>query len=345
MALRFIEIYAPPEKPDIDEALERDNMVDMWITNLDNGGKVIRILCEVEYSEGLMSQASDIGEGYDDFRVVLLAVEATIPKVQVEDKEEENDKKNRGPEIRPSGYPKLPEENDKVHRISTVEMYEDVKEMVDLSWVYITLTIMSTVVAATGLMRDNTAIVIGAMVIAPLLGPNVGLCLSTTLGDQRLLIRSLKSLTSGFFMALLLSVIMGFLLQFDIETPELFSRTEVSFGDIALGTAAGIAGVLSFTRGISAAVIGVMVAVALLPPLVATGLYLGAGEMDLALGAAILTITYVICFNLAGVVTLLVQGVTPKSWREKREEKRFSPYAVILWVVLLFGMAAIIYIR
>ncbi|MCH8558309.1 MAG: DUF389 domain-containing protein, partial [Balneolia bacterium] len=97
--------------------------------------------------------------------------------------------------------------------------------------------------------------------------------------------------------------------------------------------------------GISAAVIGVMVAVALLPPLVATGLYLGAGETELALDAAILTITYVICFNLAGVITLLVQGVTPKSWQEKRDETRFSPYAVVLWVVLLSGMAAIIYFR
>ena len=346
MALRLIEIYAPPEKPDIDEALDKTQMVDMWISELESGGKVIRVLCEVEYSESIMTEASELGEGYDKFRVVLLGVEATIPKVEVEveeDQEESNDKNSLG--TRPSGYPKLPNDKDKVHRISTVEMYEDVKEMVDLSWIYITLTIMSTIVAATGMIRDNPAIVIGAMVIAPLLGPNVGLCLSTTLGDQRLLTRSLKSLVTGFTLAFLFSIAMGVLLTFDIEIPELFSRTEVSFGDIALGAAAGIAGVLSFTRGISAAVIGVMVAVALLPPLVATGLYLGAGETELALDAAILTITYVICFNLAGVITLLVQGVTPKSWQEKRDETRFSPYAVVLWVVLLLGMAAIIYFR
>ncbi|MCH8557000.1 MAG: TIGR00341 family protein, partial [Balneolia bacterium] len=270
MALRLIEIYAPPEKPEMDEALDKANMVDMWVSNLDNGGKVIRVLCEVEYSESIITEASEMGEGFDKFRVVLLGVEATIPKVEVdEDAEESKNKYSSG--IRPSGYPEVPDERDKVHRISTVEMYEDVKEMVDLSWIYITLTIMSTIVAATGMIRDNPAIVIGAMVIAPLLGPNVGLCLSTTLGDQRLLTRSLKSLVSGFTLAFLLSVAMGVIITFGIETPELFSRTEVSFGDIALGAAAGIAGVLSFTRGISAAVIGVMVAVALLPPLVATG--------------------------------------------------------------------------
>ncbi len=342
MALRLIEIYAPPEKPDIDESLDRENMIDMWLEEMQNGGKIIRVLCEVEYSEGIMSQASDIGEGYDAFRVVLLAVEATIPKVE-DPKEEEEKQINAG--IKPSGYPAAAGEDDKVLRISTVEMYEDVKEMVNLSGVYLTLTAMSTVVAATGMLRDNPAIVIGAMVIAPLLGPNVGLSLSTTLGDQNLLKRSLKSLSVGFSLAFVLSVVMGLLLEVTTEVPELMSRTEVSFGDIALGFAAGIAGVLSFTRGISAAVIGVMVAVALLPPLVATGLFLGAGEYELAQKAAILTLTYVVCFNLAGVLTLLIQGVTPKSWREKREETRFSPYAIVLWAALLLAMAAVIYFQ
>ncbi len=345
MALRLIEIYCPPEKPDIDESLDRENMVDMWLEKNEDGGKTIRVLCEVEYSEGIMSQASDIGEGYDKFRLVLLAVEATIPKAEEKEKEDEEESGSH-PGVRPSGYPaSINGDEDKVHRISTVEMYEDVKEMVDLSGVYLTLTAMSTVVAATGMLRDNPAIVIGAMVIAPLLGPNVGLSLATTLGDQKLLKRSLKSLSVGFFLAFILSILLGFILEVAVDARELITRTEVSYGDIALGIAAGIAGVLSFTRGISAAVIGVMVAVALLPPLVATGLFIGAGEYELARRAGILTFTYVICFNLAGILTLLTQGVTPKSWREKREETKFSPYAIVLWVVLLAVMAGVIYLQ
>lgn len=340
MALRLIEIYTPTEKPDLYERLDRENMIEMWVDDMRDGRKIARVLCEVEYSEALMRQASEAGDGYDDFRVILLSVEATIPKIEAKEPEKEPDNP-----IKPSGYPAGTNGSDKVYRISIVEMYEDIKEMIDLSWVYVALTAMSTIVAATGMMRDNAAIVIGAMVIAPLLGPNVGLSLATTLGDQNLLRQSLKSLLVGFSLAFALSVGLGLLLPVDPDVPELLSRTEVTFADIALGMAAGIAGVLSFTRGISAAVIGVMVAVALLPPLVATGLYLGTGETELALSAALLMITYVICFNLAGIITLLAQGVTPKTWREKREETRFSPYAIVVWVVLLLVMSAIIYFR
>lgn len=339
MALRLIEIYTPSEKPDLHERLDRENIIDMWVDDMRDGRKIARVLCEVEYSEALMQQVSEAGEDYDDFRVMLLNVEATIPKAAVE--EEKNDPQNP---IKPSGYPAV-DDADKVYRISIVEMYEDIKEMIDLSWVYVTLTAMSTIVAATGMMRDNPAIVIGAMVIAPLLGPNVGLSLATTLGDQNLLRQSLKSLLAGFSLAFLLSVGLGLFLPVDPDVPELLSRTEVTFADLALGIAAGIAGVLSFTRGISAAVIGVMVAVALLPPLVATGLYLGSGETELALGAALLMLTYVVCFNLAGIITLLAQGVTPKTWREKRDQTRFSPYAIVFWVVLLLVMSAIIWLR
>ncbi|AXJ02114.1 TIGR00341 family protein [Cyclonatronum proteinivorum] len=338
MALRLIQIYTPAEKPDLHKQLDLENIIEMWVTEQQDGSKHVRVLCEVEYSESLMQQVSESGENYDGFRVILLSAEATIPKAEVEESTDDT------PAIRPSGYPAVGE-GEKVHRISIVEMYEDVKEMIDLSWVYVTLTAMSTLVAATGMLRDNPAIVIGAMVIAPLLGPNVGLSLATTLGDQNLLKQSLKSLLTGFSLAFLLSVGLGLFLPVNAEVPELLSRTEVSFADIALGIAAGVAGVLSFTRGISAAVIGVMVAVALLPPLVATGLYLGTGETELALGAALLMFTYVVCFNLAGIITLLAQGVTPKTWREKREQTRFSPYAIIVWVILLLIMGAIIYFR
>ncbi|MCH8567664.1 MAG: TIGR00341 family protein [Balneolales bacterium] len=381
MALRLIEVYTPKEKPDLEESVDQGHFIELRTETRADNSKVLRILCEVEFSESIMKDLSDAANGHDGFRLILYSIEATLPSADTEpDKgnatgvdpekfqdqpssekkdvntdsgqngnevnDEEKSLQKSAQYVRPSGYTSTKDtKGEKVQRISTIEMYEDVKEMIDLSPIYITLTAMSAIVAATGMMRDNPAIVIGAMVIAPLLGPNVGLSLSTTLGDQKLLVQSLKSLFSGFSLAFALSIAMGVLLTFDYETSELVSRTSVSFADVALGFAAGIAGVLSFTRGISAAVIGVMVAVALLPPLVATGLYLGSGQYDYALGAAILTFTYVICFNLAGVLTLLAQGVTPKSWREKKKETRFSPYAIIFWLVLLAGMAVVIFFR
>lgn len=203
------------------------------------------------------------------------------------------------------------------------------------------LIALSCVVAANGLIRNSAAMVIGAMVIAPILGPNVGLALATTLGDKVLLKISLKSIFYGFSLGLGLSILMGLIIDVNPEVFQISSRTHVSYADIALG----LAGCLSFTRGISAAVIGVMVAVALLPPMVATGLLLGSGMYELAYGAGLLTLTYIICINLAGILTFLLQGIKPHSFTEQREGEELSRWAIFIWVSLLVVLSVIIYFQ
>src|SRR5665811_313348 len=116
------------------------------------------------------------------------------------------------------------------------------------------------------------------MVIAPLLGPNIALSLASTLGDLHLAKRSLKAVGVGVATAAVLSVLLGVALRVDPSAPQLAARTQAGLGDIALALAAGAAGSLAFTSGVSAVVVGVMVAVALLPPLVVAGLLAGAGH-------------------------------------------------------------------
>lgn len=117
----------------------------------------------------------------------------------------------------------------------------------------------------------------------------------------------------------------------------------VNLEHIVIALAAGSAGVLAFTRGVPATIVGVMVAVALLPPLVDVGLLLGAGYMQLAVGAAILTVTNLICINLAGVLTFLVQGVRPRSWWEEKKAKKATRIAIAVWLALLVIFAVIIW--
>ena len=140
---------------------------------------------------------------------------------------------------------------------------------------------LSTVVAAIGLSHNSVAVIIGAMVIAPLLGPNVALSLGITLGDLSLLRQGLLTALAGIAAALALSVIIGVLLDVDPTLSEMASRTRVGLGDIVVALASGSAGALAFTTGVSATLIGVMVAVALLPPLVTSGLLLGGGHPTL----------------------------------------------------------------
>lgn len=116
----------------------------------------------------------------------------------------------------------------------------------------------------------------------------------------------------------------------------------VGMGDIAVALASGAAGALAFMTGVSATLIGVMVAVALLPPLVAFGLLLGGGYPGLAVGALSLFRMNLICVNLAGVPTFLVQGIRPTTWWEKDRASKAMRIAIGLWVTLLAALSGMI---
>ncbi|MCC5925927.1 MAG: TIGR00341 family protein [Bacteroidetes bacterium] len=228
-------------------------------------------------------------------------------------------------------------------RVSREELYTDITDGLGVSWVYIVMVILSTIVASLGVIRDSTAVVIGAMVIAPLLAPNVGLALATVLADIKLGIMALKTNGIGILVGLLLSVFLGFILEVDSSVNEIAMRTNVELADIALALASGAAGVLAYTLGMSAAVIGVMVAVALLPPLATAGILLGNGELALAGYAFLLLVTNIICVNLAAITTFILQGVRPRSWYKSARADRANRIAIGLWISLLIILGVIIY--
>jgi uncharacterized hydrophobic protein (TIGR00341 family) len=202
------------------------------------------------------------------------------------------------------------------------------------------MVLLSTIVAAIGLLHNNIPVIIGAMVIAPLLGPIMALALATTLGDMDLTKNSLKVNLAGIGVALLLSIVLGAFLSVDPSIPTIAARTNIGVEDVVLALAAGCAGSLAFTTGAPAILIGVMVAVALLPPLVTSGLLLGAGHFWLAAGALWLLLTNMICINLAGVVTFWAQGIQPLNWWEANIAKRATRLSIIscgaLLAVLIF---------
>jgi uncharacterized membrane protein len=101
---------------------------------------------------------------------------------------------------------------------------------------------------------------------------------------------------------------------------------------------------LAYTIGMSAAVIGVMVAVALLPPLVTAGLLIGDLKFDLAFYAFLLLTTNVICVNLAAVTTFILQGVSPRTWYEATKAKRINRIALGIWIALVIILGVVIWI-
>lgn len=341
MALRLIELYLPT-KENIDwlkEKLSDYPVHGIWSERVSDHQYHIRMLISPEDSGAILDLLENTFSTVDGFRIILLPVETTIPKIEEKKQEAENDsQKKKNDEI-------------KIGRgISRQELYTRISKDSKLTGFFIFMVIVSSIVASIGILNSNIAVIIGAMVIAPLMGPNVALALATTLGDLDLLKNCIKSNLAGISAALLFSLILGILLRnkLAIDTdlkefyPELYSRTQVGMGDIALALASGSAGALSFTMGLPSALIGVMVAVALLPPLVTFGMLIGAGLIEPAIGAILLLLVNIICVNLAGVGTFLFQGVRPRTWWEASRAKKSSRIAIIIWTVLLLILMIII---
>ncbi|WP_291520719.1 TIGR00341 family protein [Acidithiobacillus sp.] len=332
MALRLIEmVLQEKDGAELRDLLKEHQVLEHRQLRLPDGEVLVRILLDAERNEAVLDLLENRYTGEAGNRVVVLPVEATLPRAEPKPEPETTATLDQpSSEEKPSG------------RIGREELYEDIKDAAECSRVYLAMVVLSTIVAAIGLYYNSVAIIIGAMVIAPLLGPNMALALATTLGDLTLLRRALLTALTGIAMTMVLSVIIGVLLQVDPATPEIASRNGVGLGDITVALASGAAGALAFTTGVSTTLIGVMVAVALLPPLVAFGLLLGGGHAALAMGALSLFLMNLICVNLAGVTTFLVQGIRPATWWEKDRAVKSTRIAIVLWAVLLAGLVGMI---
>ena len=157
-------------------------------------------------------------------------------------------------------------------------------------------------------------------------------------------LNALKTNVAGIAVALGISFMLGFFLTVDPNIQEIHARTVVSYADIILALASGIAGALSFTSGLPSAMIGVMVAVALIPPLVVFGLLLGGGFLAESTGAFFLLVINMISINIAGVVTFLSKGLQPIYWWEASKAKKATRYAIVLWVSLLLILISLLFI-
>ena len=332
MPLRLIE-FAVNDGSDVHcaQLLEEQQVLGVWQEQLSDGRTLVRILVDAQFSEGVLDVIEGRFASADGFRLMIFPIEATLPRPET-------------PEVQRAEQKEQGKDNGKPapNRISREELYDDVAAGAQISRVYFVLVILSTIVAGIGLVRDDVAVVIGAMVIAPLLGPNIALALATTLGDVKLISTSLKANALGLATALALAVLLGSMFDVDPETPAIASRTDIGLQHILLALASGSAGALAFTRGASSALVGVMVAVALLPPLVVCGMLLGSEYTGRAFSAALLVVANVICVNLAGVLTFLAQGIRPRSWWEAERAKKSTRVAIGLWLTLLGVLIAVV---
>jgi uncharacterized hydrophobic protein (TIGR00341 family) len=321
MALRWIEIAAPPDRLDAVRGRIEEVEVHDWWTSESGDRAVVRVVLDGKRVEGLLEALEPMCGDRDGggLRVLVGNVEAMLPEPEIEEDAVDGEQ----------------EEEDDSDRLSRFELVDRVRRDSALNRQYIFMVILSSIVAAIGLTRGNVAVVVGAMVIAPLLAPNMALALAATLGDFKLAGTAIRTGTIGMTIAVVLGAVLGRVMTIDPSVPEIASRMAIHELDIVLALAAGAAGALAVTNGVSGALVGVMVAVALLPPLLVSALLAGSGEWRGAWGALLLYSTNVASVNLAGIAVFLLRGITPRSWWEKRRARRAAWWAMAFWVVAL----------
>lgn len=271
-------------------------------------------------SQSLVDVIQSVMEKERDWRVNVMAIEATMPEID-ERKDEKSDNGTRA--IRE-------------------EMMANVRRDGVFGRDFAVMVILSSIVAAVGMNSDSAAGVIGAMVIAPLLGPILAFAMGAALGNSDLLKTSGKSLAAGILLALVSSLLIGVVVPINTSSGELMSRSEVRLDAIALALASGAAAALSLARGTASALVGVMVAAALLPPGAAIGMFASSGYPDLAARAGLLLILNVACLILSALVTFRLNGISPRGWIEQQNATRAFWINVALTIVFLAIAAALI---
>lgn len=288
----------------------------------EDGLQPMRLLVADEQLQPVLDALQIILGAQPSARILVMGIEASLPK---------------------------PEEEIQAGRDAVTaareSLYEGVSRNARLDSNFVMLVFLSTVVAAVGLIEGNVAVLIGAMVIAPLLGPNLALSLGTALGDMDLVKKATRTLLAGTLLAVSLSAALGLLWPGELAGPELLARTEAGLDSVALALASGAAAALSLTTGLPSVLVGVMVAVALLPPAAALGLMLGQGQFQLAAGAGLLLAVNIASVNLASKIIFFAKGIKPRTWNEKETAKRAMIVYVAGWVITLAILLLIIYLR
>ncbi len=321
MSARLVEIIVPDASVAQAKAVIAKHCSRFWQEPVPDGLEKYSCVVPSRSIETLIAELDENFRGTEGFSVLVLQVEAVLPEIPELQDIAPSTAGNRKPPTKLEAFFTR-------DRISTNELYDDIEASLELRPNYLLTVILSALIAALGMRSGQTAVVIGAMIIAPLLGPTMAMAMAATLGDRALGRRALVTLVTGIAAALLFTFLLGMFIDVDPLVPELRNRTIVQPADIALALACGAAGVLAFSQGASLSLVGVMIAVALVPPIAAAGLFFGSGEESLGLSALFLLATNLVCINVAGIATFLVQGLPPRSWR-------LTSGIFVIWLLVL----------
>lgn len=202
-----------------------------------------------------------------------------------------------------------------IHHAATEEfkdLFLALRESAKATPSYLMLMVLATLLATFGLFANSTPVIIGAMILAPLMGPIISMALGTLRQDEGLMLTSARSIGVGTALAISCAVIATWLIPLNTINSEIAARISPTLLDLGVAVVSGIAGAYAHARAeVAKSLAGVAIAVALVPPLAVAGIGLGWADLTVFWGAFLLYLTNLVGIILAAVLTFLFLGYSP----------------------------------
>ncbi|WP_049971796.1 TIGR00341 family protein [Haladaptatus cibarius] len=337
--MRLLQVSIPTgEREAVVQALDAEG-IDFFLTDETSGRKYTAIATfplPPNAVQPVLDKLHDAGLS-DEAHTVIIDAETDTSR-QFEQLEKRYDAENGG------------------DRIARDEILTKAREMSPRFRTFIFMTVVSAVVATAGLLLDSPAVVVGSMVIAPLVGPALGAGVGTVLDDRDLFVRGVKLQLLGVVTAIVSATVFALLVRYlylfppntDVTTiSQISGRLSPDFLSLIVALGAGAAGIVSLAAGVSVALVGVMIAAALIPPAAAVGVGIAWGEPMVALAAGVLVLVNVLSINLSAIATLQYMGYQPRSWfrleRSREETIRRIGFLVFSLAVLSIFLGGVTY--
>jgi uncharacterized hydrophobic protein (TIGR00271 family) len=230
-----------------------------------------------------------------------------------------------------------------------LEIIEDIRTGSTPGFDYFFLVILSGSIATLGLINNSPAVIIGAMLVAPLMSPILGIGLGSLTADTKLTRDSFSALIRAALLSILLSTLItlsNMYLPFVpslIEPPyEVLSRTQPTPNDLIIALAGGLAASYALAQPhLSAALPGVAIATALMPPLSTIGIGIALGRWDIAAGAALLFLTNAVTIAFSAILIFFLEGFRPRYRKDDDQPQRTLLISGVLTGLLLIPLTVL----
>ena len=218
------------------------------------------------------------------------------------------------------------------------EVVQQASDLARANTNFIVMILLSSILASVGLLQSSGAVIIGAMLVAPLMSPLMGFGVGLALGNIDMMRRSTTTVFYGIGLVLLTSTTLGLIFPLYQPTAEMAARGQPNLLDLFVALASGGAGAFAMARrDIPAALAGVAIAAALVPPICTTGLALAAGNIDLMVGAGALSTVNIIGISVVAAGVFAVMGVH-QTGRISIERRMVISVGVLMLMAIPLGL-------